>query len=48
MGIRHPSSRSRGDDDEVSCNDIVKNLGMISMGGLEGRKDKPGFQIDAL
>ena len=37
-----------GDNDEISFNDIVENLDMVFMGGLGGRKDKLGFQIDAL
>lgn len=37
-----------GENDTISFNDIVKNLEMVFMGGLGGRKDKLGFQIDAI
>jgi len=37
-----------GENDTISFNDIVKNLEMVLMGGLGGRKDKLGFQIDAI
>ena len=39
---------AEGDSDKISFNDIVENLDMVLMGGLGGRKDKLGFQVDVI
>jgi hypothetical protein len=37
-----------GNNDEISFNDLVDNLDLALMGGFGARKDKLGFQIDAI
>ena len=37
-----------GNNNEISFNDLVQNLDMVFMGGLGARKDKLGYQIDAI
>jgi hypothetical protein len=39
---------SNGNSTEVSVNDLVDNLDLALMGGFGARKDKLGFQIDAI
>ena len=39
---------TEGNNDTISFNDIVETLDIVVMGGLGARKDKFGFQIDAI
>lgn len=39
---------SHGDNDEITFSDTLKNLDMVAMGVLGARKDKIGFEIDAI